>query len=98
MPASPTSPIRMATAGCYKNGATVMCEVSMEASPLAPGGISTLCQLIDFKAQCGSNQDRSCWSAACTGQRLTHVSTCFKRDVCGNSLRQVASKTAQRFQ
>ena len=26
-PASPTSPIRMATAGCYRNGATTMCDV-----------------------------------------------------------------------
>src|SRR5262249_13963842 len=27
MPASPTSPIRMATDGCYRNGATAMCDV-----------------------------------------------------------------------
>ena len=27
MPASPTSPIRMATAGCYRNGATAVCDV-----------------------------------------------------------------------
>jgi hypothetical protein len=27
MPASPTSPTPMATAGCYRNGATAMCDV-----------------------------------------------------------------------
>src|SRR6266478_719475 len=36
--------------------------------------------------------DRSCWPAACTEQRVIQVSTCFKRDVCGNSLRQVARR------
>jgi hypothetical protein len=30
MPASPRSPIRMATAGCYRNGGTTMCDEEEE--------------------------------------------------------------------
>jgi hypothetical protein len=67
MPASPTSPIRMATAGCYKNGATAMCDVcgslvistmrnADQFDPLSPGSCTIVAQMLPNSGSLPNNE------------------------------------------